>query len=79
MNSKIKVLLVDDHAVVRAGFKLLLATSSNIEVVAEAESGEQSIQLYQSCQPDIVVLDLSMPGVMGRILVFIRELFLNAS
>jgi len=65
MNNKIKVLLVDDHAVVRAGFKLLLATSSNIEVVAEAECGEQAIQLYQSCQPDVIVLDLSMPGIGG--------------
>ncbi len=65
MNSKIKVLLVDDHAVVRAGFKLLLATSPNIEVIAEAECGEQAIQLYQSCQPDIIVLDLSMPGIGG--------------
>lgn len=65
MNSKIKVLLVDDHAVVRAGFKLLLATSSNIEVIAEAERGEQAIQLYQSYQPDIIVLDLSMPGIGG--------------
>lgn len=64
-NRKIKVLLVDDHAVVRAGFKLLLATSSNIEVVAEAECGEQAIQLCLSCQPDIVVLDLSMPGIGG--------------
>ena len=65
MNRKIKVLLVDDHAVVRVGFKLLLATSSNIEVIAEAECGEQAIQLYQSCQPDVVVLDLSMPGIGG--------------
>lgn len=65
MNNKIKVLLVDDHAVVRAGFKLLLATSSNIEVVAEAERGEQVIQLYQKYQPDIIVLDLSMPGIGG--------------
>ena len=65
MNSKIKVLLVDDHAVVRAGFKLWLATSSDIEVIAEAASGEQAIQLYQSCQPDIIVLDLSMPGIGG--------------
>lgn len=64
-NSKIKVLLVDDHAVVRAGFKLLLATSPNIEVIAEAERGEQAIQLYQSSQPDIIVLDLSMPGIGG--------------
>jgi len=65
INSKIKVLLVDDHAVVRAGFKLLLAISSNIEVIAEAERGEQAIQLYQSYQPDIIVLDLSMPGIGG--------------
>ncbi len=65
MKSKIKVLLVDDHAVVRAGFKLLLATSSDIEVIAEAERGEQAIQLYQSCQPDVIVLDLSMPGIGG--------------
>ncbi len=65
MNSKIKVLLVDDHAVVRAGFKLLLATLSNIEVIAEAERGEQAIQLYQTRQPDIIVLDLSMPGIGG--------------
>ncbi len=65
MNQKIKVLLVDDHAVVRAGFKLLLATSDNIDVVAEADRGEQSIQLYQQFQPDIIVLDLSMPGIGG--------------
>lgn len=65
MNNKIKVLLVDDHAVVRAGFKLLLSTSAEIEVVAEAERGEQAIQLYQDCQPDIIVLDLSMPGIGG--------------
>ncbi len=75
MSSKIKVLLVDDHAVVRAGFKLLLATSSNIEVIAEAERGEQAIQLYQSCQPDIIVLDLSMPGIGG--LETIRRLVLR--
>lgn len=65
MNSKIKVLLVDDHAVVKAGFKLLLATSSNVEVVAEAANGEQAIQLYKTSQPDIIVLDLSMPGIGG--------------
>lgn len=65
MNSKIKVLLVDDHAVVRAGFKLLLATSPDIEVIAEADRGEQAIQLYQQYLPDIIVLDLSMPGIGG--------------
>lgn len=65
MTNKIKVLLVDDHAVVRAGFKLLLSTSDNIEVIAEADRGEQAIQLYQKHQPDIIVLDLSMPGIGG--------------
>lgn len=65
MNNNIKVLLVDDHAVVRAGFKLLLATSPDIEVIAEADRGEQAIQLFQQYQPDIIVLDLSMPGIGG--------------
>jgi DNA-binding NarL/FixJ family response regulator len=62
---KIKVLLVDDHAVVRAGFKLLLATSPKMEVIAEADRGELAIQLFQQYQPDVVVLDLSMPGIGG--------------
>ena len=65
MKDKIKVLLVDDHAVVRAGFKLLLAAISTIDVIAEADRGEQAIQLYQVHQPDIIVMDLSMPGIGG--------------
>jgi len=66
MENKIKVLLVDDHAVVRAGFKLLLtAATPNIEIIAEADRGELAIQLYQSHQPDIIVMDLSMPGIGG--------------
>jgi DNA-binding NarL/FixJ family response regulator len=65
MKNKIKVLLVDDHAVVRAGFKLLLATSADIEVIAEADRGEKAIRLNQQYQPDIIVLDLSMPGIGG--------------
>ncbi len=62
--NKIKVLLVDDHAVVRAGFSQLLATTE-IDVIAEAQRGEQAIQLYQQSQPDVVVMDLSMPGIGG--------------
>lgn len=61
----IKVILVDDHAVVRAGFRLLLSTEASIEVIAEAERGEQAYQLYLEKQPDIIVLDLSMPGIGG--------------
>jgi two-component system, NarL family, invasion response regulator UvrY len=62
---KISVLLVDDHAVVRAGFRMLLASTSTIEIVAEAERGEAACQLYLEKQPDVVVLDLSMPGIGG--------------
>ena len=62
---KIKVILVDDHAVVRAGFRLLLTTSETIEVIAEAERGEQAVQLVQSNLTDVMVMDLSMPGMGG--------------
>ncbi|WP_020565300.1 response regulator [Methylosarcina fibrata] len=65
MKEQIKILLVDDHAVVRAGFRMLLATAEHVEVVAEAERGEQACQLYLEKQPDVVVLDLSMPGIGG--------------
>jgi len=66
MKNKINVLLVDDHAVVRAGFKLLLtAATPNIDIIAEADRGELAIQLYQSQQPDIIIMDLSMPGIGG--------------
>ncbi|MEQ1485278.1 response regulator transcription factor [Methyloglobulus sp.] len=62
---KVSVLLVDDHAVVRAGFRMLLASTDGIEIVAEAERGEAACQLYLEKQPDVVVLDLSMPGIGG--------------
>lgn len=65
MIDMIKVILVDDHAIVRAGFQMLLATESTINVIAEAERGEQACQLYIEQQPDVVVLDLSMPGIGG--------------
>lgn len=65
MKDKIRILLVDDHLVVRAGFKMLLATGDNIQVIGEAERGEQAIQLYQELNPDILVMDLSMPGIGG--------------
>lgn len=65
MSTIIKVMLVDDHAVVRMGFKLLLESDPAIEVVAEAESGEQGIKLYQEHKPDVVVMDITMPGMGG--------------
>jgi two-component system invasion response regulator UvrY len=61
----IKVLLVDDHAVVRTGFRLLLQSQPDISVVAEAQSGEAACQMYAELTPDIVVMDLGMPGMGG--------------
>ncbi|MDO9205112.1 response regulator transcription factor [Methylotenera sp.] len=60
-----KLLLVDDHAVVRSGLRRLLELNKGIEVIAEADSGEQAYQLYGYLQPDIVVMDISMPGMGG--------------
>lgn len=65
MDKAIKILLVDDHAIVRAGFRMLLAAVEGVEVVAEAERGEAVFQLYQDTHPDVIVLDLSMPGIGG--------------
>jgi two-component system, NarL family, invasion response regulator UvrY len=61
----IRVLLVDDHAVVRTGFRLLLQSQSDITVVAEAPSGEAACQMYAELTPDVVVMDLGMPGMGG--------------
>ena len=61
----IRVLLVDDHAVVRMGFRLLLQSVAEMSVVAEADSGEAACQLYVELEPDVVVMDLAMPGMGG--------------
>ena len=63
--SLIKVMLVDDHAVVRMGFKMLLEMDADIKVVAEAESGEHGIQRYMEFKPHVVVMDITMPGMGG--------------
>ena len=61
----IKVMLVDDHAVVRTGFRLLLQSVNEVTVVGEAESGEAACQRYAELTPDVVVMDLAMPGMGG--------------
>ena len=61
----IKVLLVDDHAVVRAGYKRYLELDTQIEVVGEAENGEQAYELLATLTADVIVMDLSMPGRGG--------------
>jgi two-component system invasion response regulator UvrY len=61
----IRILLVDDHAVVRTGFRLLLQSVPEMSVVAEADCGEAACQLYAEFLPDVVVMDLAMPGMGG--------------
>ena len=59
----IRVLIVDDHRILRAGLKTLLNADSNIEVVGEGTSAEQALTLAQELRPDIVLLDIGMPGM----------------
>ena len=63
--NNIKVLLVDDHAVVRAGFRMLLSAQDFIGEIADVDRGELVTQQYAKFQPDVVVMDLSMPGIGG--------------
>lgn len=65
MVDKIRVMLVDDHAMVRVGFRMLLSASQDIEVVAEAGTGEAAYQMFAEFRPDLVIMDLSMPGIGG--------------
>lgn len=64
-NNKIKVLLVDDHEVVRAGFRILLSSQSFIGQISDLDRGELVTQEYERFKPDVVVMDLSMPGIGG--------------
>ncbi len=59
------VMLVDDHAVVRVGFRLLLQAAEDMQVVAEADSGEAACATYATARPDVVVMDLAMTGIGG--------------
>ncbi|MEJ5369449.1 MAG: response regulator transcription factor [Bryobacteraceae bacterium] len=64
-NSKIRVLLVDDHAILRKGVSMLVNAQNDMEVAAEAASGEEALREAQRVQPDVVVMDVSMPEVNG--------------
>lgn len=62
---KIRILVVDDHFVVREGLKLIFETEDNYEVVGEAENGEKALVLIDELKPDVVLMDLSMPKMTG--------------
>lgn len=65
--SKISVLLVDDHTVLRAGLRALLETYPDVEVVGEAGDGEEAIRQVRKLRPDVVLMDLAMPGMNGLV------------
>jgi DNA-binding NarL/FixJ family response regulator len=60
-----RILLADDHALVRAGIRALLSTIEGVEVIAEAGDGREALQLIRELQPDIALLDITMPGLSG--------------
>lgn len=61
----IKVFIVDDHALVRTGFRLILGREVDVEVVGEAESGEEALPQIRKLKPDVVLCDLNLPGISG--------------
>lgn len=63
--TKTRILLVDDHAVLRAGLRLLLDAQTDMQVIGEASDGSEALQLCETLKPDLLLLDLSMPGLGG--------------
>jgi NarL family two-component system response regulator LiaR len=61
----IRVMIVDDHAVVRSGLRFFMLTFDDIELVAEADSGEEALRLCDKSQPDVILMDMVMPGMDG--------------
>jgi two-component system response regulator NreC len=61
----IRLMLVDDHEIVRAGLRMMLEVESDIQIVAEAESGEEALERIGDSQPDVVIMDISLPGMSG--------------
>ena len=62
---KIRVMIADDHAILRAGLKMLVNAQTDMEVVSEAPDGEKAVQAVRETKPDVALLDLTMPGVGG--------------
>ncbi len=74
MDNKIRVLLADDHPLVRAGIRATLAAEEDLVLVGEAADGNAVRQLCHTCEPDVLLLDLNMPGPPGvQTVVYLRE------
>jgi two-component system, NarL family, response regulator NreC len=65
MSKQIRILLADDHAVVRQGFKMILGAQSDMEIVGEAGNGREAVELAEQLKPDVVVMDVAMPELNG--------------
>ncbi len=67
MNDPVRVMLIEDHAMVRTGFRMLIDSQPDMQIVAEASSGEEGLQLLEAMTqlPDVILLDISMPGMGG--------------
>lgn len=65
MNNRLRILICDDHAVVREGLRALIATEDDMEVVAEAGDGEKAVAAYRTVKPDVTLLDMVMPRMDG--------------
>ena len=65
MTKKITVLLVDDHSLVRRGFRRMLEDDADMDVVGEAGNGEEAVQLARELRPQVIVMDCALPGVNG--------------
>lgn len=63
--SKIGILLADDHAIVREGYRALLAKQPDLQLIAEAADGVEAYRLFKECRPDVVIMDISLPGIGG--------------
>jgi DNA-binding NarL/FixJ family response regulator len=79
MSERIRVLIADDHPLFRGGLRSLLESVPDMEVVGEATSGDEAVELARSTRPDVVVMDLNMPGLGGieatrRILEAVKDL-----
>lgn len=65
MSDSIRVVIADDHTIVRSGLKLLMSSEDGIEVIGEAPDGAAAVELVQELQPDVVLMDIGMPGLNG--------------